>query len=269
MNKLKVLLVALALCAFSSVVMAQSSGNFSATILNAACTLDTSSGNLSGGDTCTLSNGAACASLPAPIKVSNAQGLALLVTPSMVDGLFTETNITTAVTTAAADIGIEVCLDVTNPDGSPAVGAVVYPDECVTYDQRFQQLSSTLFSQIAACNLVPDPAAAGVVCPTTACPAGDTCVIPAGAATGSCFIAGANNLCNLDLILSTLSAHSFNFIVTVPGGSYNINATWQVKGVVPSGGKNNNAQVEACVGPGTLTVTQVKVFNKSGAITVQ
>ncbi|HLW78482.1 MAG TPA: hypothetical protein VKU44_02690 [Terriglobia bacterium] len=267
MTKLRTILLLAVVLAWTSLAFAQSSGNFSATILNAACTLDTGSGNLSGGDTCTLTNGAACASLPAPIKVSNAQGLYLLVTPSMVDGLFTSTTINTTTSTASADVGIQVCLNVTNPDGSPAAGAVVYPDECVTYDQRFQEISSSLFSVLSECNLVPDPAATGINCPGTACPAGDTCVVVG--ATGTCEIPGLNNSCDLTLILSTLSAHSFNFIVSVPGGSYNINATWQVVGVVPTGGKNNNAQVEACVGPGTLTVTQVKVFNKSGAITEQ
>lgn len=251
----------------TTVATAQSSGNFSAAVLTPSCSIDVAgnTGNLD--HPCTTTDGTQCAMLTTPIKVSNGSGLALLVTPSMVTGLFTQTTINTTVPSASADIGLEVCLNVTDSNGVPVPAAKIYPNQCVTYDQRFQQLSSTLFSQLTECNIVPDPNAAGVVCPTTACPTGDTCVIPTGGTTGTCYMAGANNACDLTLLLSTLSAHSFNFIVTVPQGTYNVSAAWNVKGVVPTGGKNSNAQVEACAGPGTLTVTQTKVFNNSGSIT--
>jgi hypothetical protein len=60
-------------------------------------------------------------------------------------------------------------------------------------------------------------------------------------------------------IESTLSAHSFNFYVTAPGGNYefDVNAQLYV-------GKNNTAgagSVAGCFGPGTVTVKQVKNFS--------
>jgi hypothetical protein len=270
----KMLFLAAAMLLVASAAFAQSSGNFSAAVTNQACTLNTSTGALSPAcpSSGSAANGDVCYTLDAPIKVSNSNGLALLVTPSMVTGLFTDTKISSQLTTANADIGVEVCLTVTNPDGSAASGAKIYPFDpvsgtsCVVYDQRFQQISSGLFSQIATCVPVPtlQPCTTDADCTTV--PAGDTvfCNNPGGAAgAGQCLAFNSN--CNFDLILSTLSAHSFNFIVTVPGGSYNINAVWSLTGVSTNGQSN----VAACVGQGTLTVVQGKVFNKSGSITVQ
>ena len=255
------------LCTFwllSGVAIAQSSGNFSAGILNYSCTLNDSTGALS--SNCGGPNQPSCISLlSAPIKVSNANGLALLVTPSLVTGLFTDTKIDTTVSSSSADVGVQVCVNVTNPDGTPATGVqVLGGDEngCVVYDQRFQSVSSGLFSTLAACQTTTT----NLACTTDA-----DCVT----ATGNTGAVCTNNLCeipssatagcNFELILSTLSAHSYNFVVNAPGGNYNINASWSLVGVNPA--KNdNNASVAACEGPGTLTVTQTKVFNNSGSI---
>jgi hypothetical protein len=213
----------------------------------------------------------------------------LKITPSMVTGLFTKTKIDTSISTASADVGIQVCVKV---DGS---GTGVLPKSCVVYDQRFQQISSQLFSQISACNTVvcttsADCATAGLtgatcinptgltgggvcVVPTVAactttgdCATGQVCVNPTGGAgTGVCNqVAGvANPLCNFELILSTLSAHSFDFVVPVGQGKpHVVTAEWSVIGAGTSG----SANVDSCVGPGIVTVTQMKVFNNSGAL---
>jgi len=74
---------------------------------------------------------------------------------------------------------------------------------------------------------------------------------------------GPNPLCDFDLILSTLSAHSVDFVVPVSKGKpHLVQATWSVvgKGATPS------SNVASCVGPGIVTVEQEKVFNNSGAL---
>jgi len=64
--------------------------------------------------------------------------------------------------------------------------------------------------------------------------------------------------------LSTLSAHSFNFIAQVPGDNrpHHVKATWKLTGVNQTTGSSS---VAACVGPGDVTVTQTKIFNNSGS----
>jgi hypothetical protein len=270
-----IVFVVTAVLACTSLAVAQSSGNLSAGITNVACTLNTTTGALTPGCPASGSpaNGDVCYSLNAPIKVSNGNGLALVVTPSMVTGLFTSTKINSQLTSSSADIGIQVCLTATTPTGGAASGVKIYPFDaltgtsCVVYDQRFQQISSGLFSQISNCV----PTVTATVCTTNAdCASlGSStvtafCNNPSGAQDGG-VCETFPTACNFELILSTLSAHSFNFIVTLPGGSYNINATWSLIGVSTTA----NSNVAACVGPGTLTVVQGKVFNNSGSITVQ
>jgi hypothetical protein len=75
----------------------------------------------------------------------------------------------------------------------------------------------------------------------------------------------ANPLCNFELILSTLSAHSFDFVVPVGlGKPHTVTAEWSVIGL----GAKGDSTVQSCVGPGILTVTQMKVFNNSGALVI-
>ena len=75
----------------------------------------------------------------------------------------------------------------------------------------------------------------------------------------------ANELCNFELILSTLSAHSFDFVVPVGKGKpHTVTAEWSVIGL-PANNAGTSSKA-ACVGPGILTVEQVKVFNNSGAL---
>lgn len=257
---------------------AQSGGNFSASATPATCSIG-AGGALSGGTGIKI--------FSSDIATSNGSGVTLLMRPSMVTGLFTKTKIDTTVNTASADVGIQVCVKV---DGS---GDGVMPKSCVVYDQRFQQISSQLFSQIAECTTIvctttADCAAAGTTatcnnpsgttgggicvvptataCTTTAdCAAGQVCVNPSGGTSaGLCNATAANLLCNFELILSTLSAHSFDFVIPasrLPGGkSHTVTAEWSVIG------SPNTNTAEACVGPGILTLTQTKVFNNSGSL---
>jgi hypothetical protein len=77
-----------------------------------------------------------------------------------------------------------------------------------------------------------------------------------------------NPLCNLNLILSTLSAHSFDFVVAVDNKKpHVVVASWDVVGLPANNTGGGNSSVASCVGPGILTVTQTKVFNNSGSLT--
>lgn len=261
--------LSLAVCSLfllASMAVAQSSGNFSASVDHAVCMLNSSTGQLTPGCTPTA-NGTNCASLSDPIKVPGGNGVVLLVTPSMVTGLFTDTKINSQFQSSSADVGIQVCVAVKDSSGNPVSNAVFGGDSngCVVYDQRFQQISSGLFSQISSCV----PTVTATACTTDA----DCSALNAGGNTAFCNNPTGNagqgtcetfpSACNFELILSTLSAHAYNFIVVPPAtGTYTVSADWSLIGVNTSG----SANVAACTGPGTLTALQAKVFNNSGSL---
>src|SRR5262249_4941284 len=139
----------------SGPAFAQSSGNFSATGTAAACVIGDGGSFGQSGTTLTQ--------FTANLSTGSGNGTTLDIRPALVTGLFTQTKINTSIPTASADIGIQVCVTV---DGS---GTGVLPRSCVTYDQRFQQVSSQLFSQLSACTTTT---ACDVNVP---CPANFTC----------------------------------------------------------------------------------------------
>jgi hypothetical protein len=209
---------------------AQSSGNFTAYVATAQCALATDTGTLSGGlagDTV----------LSATIKTPNSSQTALLITPSLVTGLFTNTNISgssgggSKSSNATAEIQVQVTLD--GKPVAPATNASPY----VTYDERFQQISTNLFNQISECT--------------------------------------SSSPCNLDLLLSTLSAHSFNFVApSVGGGSHTVNVSWVISCFVNGtqvacSQSSTTSSAAGCVGPGSVTIQQVQNFSQDGTITVQ
>src|SRR5216117_386830 len=125
---------------------------------------------------------------------------------------------------------------------------------CLVYDQRFQQISNTLFTNVATCAA----GNAGTICTSDAnCTGGTICGPPDLTGTQMC-------TCGFDVTLSTLSAHGFNFIAQVPGDNkpHHVKATWKLTGVNQTIGSSN---VAACVGPADVTVTQTKIFNNSGS----
>ena len=250
MRKSAIVAVAVLLASTAS---AQSSGNFDAAVNPTVCTLNANTGTLSPLCTPTV-DGTECVLLDTTIKTSNGSGVSLLITPSAVTGLFTSTKLSTTVNTATADIGIKVCVQV--------VGGHVLPNDtpnapdtsCLVYDQRFQQISNTLFTNVATCAA----GNAGAVCTSDAQCTGGTICGPADlTGTQVC-------TCGFDLTLSTLSAHSFNFIAQVPGDNapHHVKATWKLTGVNQT---NGSSSVAACVGPADVTVTQTKIFNNSGS----
>ncbi len=229
----------------STLAFGQASGSFNAAGTNAACAIG-AGGHFNGGvgDLSVLTT---------TVQTSNGQGVTLLIRPSLVTGLFTDTKIQTTVPTASADVGIQVCVTI---DGS---GTAVKPASCIVYDERFQQITSNLFSQLSECTMAPTTTTCTADADCASLGTGFTCSIPAGAASGVCV--GPNPLCDFDLVLSTLSAHSYDFVAQVPNGPHTIRASWSTIGE----GVNPN-HTESCVGPGVLTVTQTKVFQQNGTL---
>ena len=191
-----------------SAAFAQSSGSFSASAGSAECAITDNTGKLTGG----------IDSIPdVTVKVSSGSGVALVITPSLVTGLFTDNKITSTSSTSTQNVGLEARVMV---DGSTLNVAPEHGSDGVIYDQRWIQLSSSVLSSLAGCTALA----------TTTNP--------------TCF----------ELVESTLSAHSFNFYVwNLSPGTHVIHTEWDIEG-----GTNGEA---ACVGPGTLTVTQVKNFS--------
>lgn len=219
----------LALAVFGSLsASAQSSGNFTASIQASQCTINKvgglpNSGSLSGGGTL----------LDTFIQTPNSKFTTVLITPSIVTGLFNNTTVTTSMPTSANSAAVVVKVTL---DGTP-----VLPDttgDGIIYDQRFQQLSTNIFDKIENCN-------------------------------------GADPECNIALVLSTLSAHSFNFVRTnVGGGVHPLKVTWEFVCTDSNGAPTDCTTAYtantagACAGPGTVTVTQTKAFTQSGGVVI-
>lgn len=246
MLKLRTSLMASAAIALvTASAYAASSGSFTAAVDNANCTIDSGTGVIS-----PAGQSFPIAFNPVSVQVSSGSGTALVVTPSAVTGLFTDNKLTNTTSSSTQDVGIQVQVTVSPTNGTVvAPGAIqIAPNtpgdsgngtdtgatcsltaaqakanavtSCVIYDQRFNQISSQLLTQLANLNSF-----------TTA----------------------------FEQIESTLSAHSFNFYVTAPGGNYEFDVNAQL-----FVGKNNTAgagSVAGCFGPGTVTVEQVKNFS--------
>jgi hypothetical protein len=213
----------------SSEARAESSGNFAAQIMTAQCTINTVGGLPNSGGL--QSSGGTL--LNTYIKTPNSQFTTLLITPSLVTGLFNNTAITQDMPTSANSAAVVVKVTL---DGNPVAPATTGSPN-VIYDQRFQQLSSNVFTHLATC--------------------------------------GVTNDCSMDLVESTLAAHSFNFVApNVGGGTHNLKVEWAFACTDNNGAPTPCSQAYtantagACAGPGTVTVQQVKAFSQSGGITL-
>ena len=214
------------LLCIGSVAYAESSGNFSSGVNTTKCLIDNAAGTLTGGIGDTF--------LQTTLRTPNYQWTALVILPSLVTGLFTKNRVDTTTTQSTAYVGVKVRVLIDNKvvaPGTPIGADVKIPANAdagwVYYDKRWQQVIANLFNQIAAC----------VTAPT---------------------------ICNLELILSTLSAHSMDIVVgDVGGGDHTLKVEWQFE---DSDGNLGNAA--ACVDPGILTVQQVKTFQTGGGIEI-
>src|SRR5258708_1903011 len=167
-----------------SAAFAQSSGNFSASVGTAECAITDSTGVLTGGIN----------SVPdITVKVSSGSGVALVITPSLVTGLFTDNKITSTSSTSTQNVGLEARVTV---DGSTANVVPEEGSDGVIYDQRWIQISSSVISSLAGCTALA----------TTTTP---------------CF----------QLVESTLSAHSFNFFISnLSPGTHVVHTEWSIEG---------------------------------------
>ena len=138
-------------------------------------------------------------------SVKTSTNKTLFVSPSLVTGLYTNTQVkggssgTSQTATAVASVAVRVLLDCSNcaaiasPQTTPAYFAAAgYPDAAgsgIVFDARIQQLTATLGSVITS-----------------------TCLIDITTCTPE----------QIDLILSTTSAHSFNFILPTVGSGQHV-----------------------------------------------
>ena len=195
---------------------AQSSGSFNFNTDTTACT---DIGGLLGG-------GTAQTALSTTLKVSNGQGVAVMVRPSAVVGLLTDLSLSgkfgDKISSGSAQATVKFQVTV-NPLDGQAVPTVT-PSDPVVYDDRFQQISTNLFGKLEQCT--------------------------------------ADSPCTFDFDETTLSAHSFDFVVTnLDSGDYAFTVTWtpELTATAPN-------QALACVGPVVLTAEQVKIFKQSQGI---
>ncbi len=262
MKRIITLLSALFVVFAFGTAYADSSGNFTATGTSATCVATPAVFNSDTGDFggATLCGGTQLQSFTTSIQTPNGQGTALLIRPSLDTGLFTATKLSTTINNATANVGIDVCVYVDptlDAKGNVInVGLPVKPSNCVVYDQRIQQVSNTLFGNLTSCVSTTT---------TQACQADTDCNnLGTGAICGSTgFCQTPASGCNFETLLTTLSAHSFDFVVPVGNGTHNVVMQW---GMI---GTNNNTvggSTAACVGPVTLTVQQVKNFSNGQAI---
>ncbi len=242
----KMLFLGVAMILVGSMAFAQSSGNFTYgnTGGTVHCVLN-SNGTITGGATCAQSStcvGTTCTIVPDPdardcdgtlaagIKTNSGAGNVFVIQPSAVIGLLTnvtvQKNTTVNIGTSSAYAGVDFEVIVTDPSGEQAK---TIPDFPVTYDARFIQISTNLFDVLGA-NCTDTNTIGGV---TTA------------------------EGCYISFDMSTVSAHSFQWIVPqLQTGVYGIAANWKA-----SLGNTGISKSLTCVGPVNLTVQQNKVFS--------
>jgi hypothetical protein len=241
---------------FAANAFAASSGNFSATEDSTQCTINSGNGQLVGGIGGPSSVGGTVFEIGGndiSVQMSSGSGTTLIVTPSLVTGLFTDNKISSGTPTSIQDVGIMVNVSVTGPNADsvkiaplttgpgagntggdctvPANGVA----SCVIYDQRFVEVSSGVLASLSGCTAISASTVSGL---------------------NTCF----------ELIESTLSAHAFNFYVQVPQtGTY----TFDVDAQLFIGNHNTagGGSIAGCAGPGTVTVQQVKNFSFDSTIT--
>ena len=155
----------------------------------------------------------------------------------MVSGLYTKTKVTETITSATAYAGLQVRVLIDGKVVAPGlpVGAEAEPGDdngWVYYNKRWQQVNQNFLGIIAD---LAD--AAGIV---------------------------TEEELFLEFIMSTLSAHSMDFVTGDVGvGVHTLKVEWRFE---DSDGTGGNAA--ACVGPGVLTVQQVKTFSTGGGIVI-
>ena len=207
---------------------------FSILILTATMALGQSGGsfNFSAAQTaCTdtsglLGTGVTVPTLKTTMKVSSGSGNVLIIRPSAVVGLLTDVTVNSKNNTGSSQAGVNFTVTVTPLSGQAA--PTVTPNIPITYEDRYIQISTNLFQAIAAACTTLDPV----------------------------------NGCYFNFNQTTLSAHSFDWVVSgLSSGEYGIEVDWSP---YTSAAAPNTAQT--CVGPVVFTAEQAKIFNQSTGI---
>lgn len=182
----------------------------------------------------------------------------LLVDVSLETGLYTETVVRSKkaeqdIATASARIEVRVqAIPIDNDGlatGAPIIAHSTYNDGWVTFDYRMQVLTATLQGIIndIVCELGPGPD--GI--PGTADDV-VTCVINEETLTPE----------EIGLLLSTMAAHSFNFILMdLPVDTYRVEVWARVADSTELGGTElGEAEANATIGMGSVTIEAVRMI---------
>src|ERR1051326_1471230 len=125
----------------AATAFAQSSGNFTASYDKTQCAISDSDGTLSGG----ISG----AKLPdVTIKVSAGGGVALVMTPALVTGLFSRHRVNSSSSSSTQNVGLRVKVAV---DGSTATVVPELGRDGGIYDQRFSRASADFLPGLTTC----------------------------------------------------------------------------------------------------------------------
>jgi hypothetical protein len=187
---MKKILIVVALVVFAATLaLAQSSGNASWGVDQTKCVIACGAND----PNCTSTafpgfSTTGVAKVVTTIQTPTSGSTGLIIRPSAVTGLYTNTNVTKLSPFAAANAQVTATVKM---DGNPIPGL-----STVVYDQRLQQLSTNIFNNI------------GQYCGTDA--------------------SGNPIPCNFDMIQATLSAHSYDFVVQNPNANGTNNHTIEV-----------------------------------------
>ena len=219
---------------------AQSSGNFTAQVTTSACAINPMSGNLSINGMTPGTGGTFTATIKLP-----GSSPALLIDPSLATGLFTMTTAMGNSTPATAD------------------GAIV-----VSVTDKFNNVTTPVAPNTTCVDTNMPPTGCSPSSPGPGCVCG---VIYDQRFQQMTF--NDTSTSSIQLIQSTLTAHSFNFVepTTAQQGQHVITATWAF-GCPDAMGNlataNCTGNEAACVGPGALTVQQVQTFEGDSSISI-
>ena len=227
-----------------SAALATSSGSFTASVDNTACTINGADGTLSAPIA-----GAVYLTPVTGLQVQVPTSTDVVITPSLVTGLYTDNKINSTNSNSLQNVGlfVQVTIEPTSTLSGPikispnttATGGTGQPSlctlpanappgsatSCAIYDQRFIQVQSSVISALDSCVLLGP--------------------------SGTCF----------ELTQATLSAHAFNWYASLPtSGAYNVIVS---ASLVNHGSTLSSGSAAACAGPGTVTVTQVKNFSQN------
>ncbi|PYX45275.1 MAG: hypothetical protein DMG79_19635 [Acidobacteria bacterium] len=164
--------------------------------------------------------------LKTTLRVSSGNGNVLVIRPSAVVGLLTDVTVNSKNSSSSSQAGVNFTVTVTPLSGQSAPS--VTPNIPVTYEDRYIQISTNLFQAIAAACTTLDP----------------------------------TNGCYFTFNETTLSAHSFDWVVSnLTSGNYGIEVDW-----TPYSTATAPSTAQTCVGPVVFTAEQAKIFNQSNGI---